>query len=86
MTGIVLIKEVPFFQGCSYQGVPLFVNVNLCLHFYNMYCYPVCDCNVDGSILATNGLSLCAKDTGECLCRPGATGGQCEGCMVSARI
>ena len=41
-----------------------------------------CDCNTDGSILTNSGLPLCDKDTGQCLCREGAMGDQCEACMV----
>ena len=67
--------------------VPLYFSAFqiLCPHLIciTMYHYLACDCNVDGSILAANGLPFCNKDTGECVCRLGATGSQCEGCMVS---
>lgn len=43
----------------------------------------VCDCNIDGTVLTLDGLPLCDKDTGQCVCREGANGNQCDGCTVS---
>lgn len=44
----------------------------------SVICLP-CNCDKDGTV---NGSLLCDKSTGQCLCKTGVTGIQCDQCMA----